>query len=89
MIKFDRQKHSKKFVTNPGNPLHKVQHGEIQDDGTIKLVVDRIENTDELINAEAPSTRIENIMARIRAGDIGLLNQRNGFYGDVTEMHKI
>ena len=88
MIKFDRQKHSKMFVSNPGNPLHKVQHGEIQDDGTIKLVVDRLENTDELMAAEAPSTRIDNILARIQAGDIGLLNQKQGFYGDVTEMPK-
>ena len=88
MIKFDRQKHSKKFVSNPGTPLHKVQHGEIQDDGTIKLVVDRLEDTDEIMAAEAPSTRIENILARIQAGDIGLLNQKKGFYGDVTEMPK-
>lgn len=88
MIKFDRKKHSKLFVTNPGTPLHKVMHGEVQDDGTIKLVVDRIEDTDEIINAQAPATRIENIMARIQAGDINLLNQKQGFYGDVTNLPK-
>lgn len=88
MIKFDRKKHSRLFVTNPGTPLHKVMHGEVQDDGTIKLVVDRIEDTDEIINSQAPATRIENIMARIQAGDINLLNQKKGFYGDFTNMPK-
>lgn len=88
MIKFDRKKHSSRFVTNPGTPLHKVMHGEVQDDGTIKLVVDRIEDTDEMINAQAPATRIDNIMARIQAGDIGLLNQKQGFYLDTIDMPK-
>lgn len=88
MIKFDRKKHSRLFVTNPGTPLHKVMHGEVQDDGTIKLVVDRIEDTDEMINAQAPATRIDNIMARIQAGDINLLNQKRGFYLDTVNMPK-
>lgn len=88
MIKFDRQKHSRLFVSNPGSPLHKVMHGEVQDDGSIKLVVDRIEDTDELINAQAPATRIENIMARIQAGEIQLLNQKHGFYLDTENMPK-
>ena len=70
----DSLKHSQQFVSCPGNPLKEVKHGELQVDGTIKLVVDRIENTDETIQSFAPSTMIENIMARIEAGQTELLN---------------
>lgn len=85
---FDRLEHSKKFVSCPGDPLHPVQHGIIKDDGSIELVVDRLEDTDEIIDSYRQSTEIYNIMARIQSGDISLLNQKQGFYGDVTEMPK-
>lgn len=82
MILKDKKEHSIKFVTNPGNPMKEIKHGELQVDGTIKLVVDRIENTDETIQSYAPSTMIENIMKRIEAGQVELLNQRHGFFMD-------
>lgn len=82
MMLKDKQKHSLKFVSDPGNPMKEVKHGELQVDGTIKLVVDRIENTDETIQSFAPSTMIENIMTRIAAGQTELLNQKNGFFMD-------
>lgn len=88
MKRFDNRKHSLEFVTCCGTPLHKVMHGEIQEDGTIKLVLERLENTDEIIDSYRQSTDIHNIIARIEAGDISLLNQKRGFYGDVTEMPK-
>lgn len=87
MIKFDRCR-SGKFITNPGSPLHEVKHGEVKEDGTIRLVVDRIEDTDKIIHSFAASTDIHNIISRIQAGDISLLNQKQGFFGDVTDMPK-
>ena len=78
----DKLKHSKKFVSCPGDPMKKIMHGELQVDGTIELVIDRIENTDETIQSFAESTMIENIMARIAAGQTDLLNQREGFFMD-------
>lgn len=88
MLKSNSLEHSKKFVTCPGSPLHPVQHGIVKDDGSIELVVDRLEDTDLIIDSFRESTEIYNIMARIQAGDVSLLNQKNGFYGDVTEMPK-
>lgn len=82
MPRFNRMNHSLEFVSNPGNPLKEIKHGELQVDGSIKLVVDRIENTDETIQSFAESTMIENIMARIAAGQTELLNQKQGFFMD-------
>lgn len=80
----DKLKHSLSFVSCSGNPMKEIKHGEIQVDGTIKLVVDRIENTDETIQSFAPSTMIENIMARIQAGQTDLLYQKEGFFMDTV-----
>lgn len=80
----DKLKHSLEFVSCPGNPLKEIKHGELQVDGSIVLVVDRIENTDDTIQSFAPSTMIENIMARIEAGQVDLLNQKQGFFMDTV-----
>lgn len=88
MKMFDRLEHSRKFVSCAGDPLHPVQHGIVKDDGSIELVVDRLEDTDEVIDSYRESTEIYNIIQRIQAGDVSLLNKKNGFYGDVTEMPK-
>ena len=84
----DRLKHSLSFITNPGDPLHPVRHGIIKDDGTIELVTDRLEDTDEIIDSYRESADINNILARISNGEVGLLNQKEGFYGDFTEFPK-
>lgn len=60
----------------------------MREDGTIELVLDRLEDTDVIIDSYRQSTEIYNIMSRIQSGDISLLNQKQGFYGDVTEMPK-
>ena len=86
MMLKDKREHSLKFVSDPGNPMKEIKHGELQVDGTILLVVDRIENTDETIQSFAPSTMIENIMARIEAGQTELLNQKQGFFMDTVGM---
>lgn len=87
MLMFNRSRNFK-FVSNPGNPMHKVRHGEVKEDGTIRLVVDRLEDTNKIIDSYRASTDIHNIIARIQAGNIELLNQKQGFFGDVTELPK-
>lgn len=87
MLMFNRSRNFK-FVSNPGNHMHKVQHGEVKEDGTIRLVVDRLEDTNKIIDSFRASTDIHNIIARIQAGNIELLNQKQGFFGDVTELPK-
>lgn len=82
----NRKEHSLKFVSNPGNNLKKIMHGELQIDGTIKLVLDRIEDTDEVIQSFAQSTQIDNIIARIQAGQVDLLNKKEGFFMDTVGM---
>lgn len=87
-MKIDFNKRCLEFVSNAGNKLHPVRHGKILDDGTIQLVTDRLEDTDEIIDSYRKSTDIHNIIARINAGETNLLNQKQGFFGDVTELPK-
>lgn len=85
MLRTNKFEHSQKFVTSSGNPLHPVRHGQVQTDGTIKLIVDKLEDTDKIIDSYRQSTDINNILKRIQAGDVSLLNQSKGFYGDFTD----
>lgn len=87
-MKVDFKGRCKEFVSNPGNKLHPVRHGKVLDDGTITLVTDRLEDTDKIIDSYRESTDINNILARISAGEIGLLNEKQGFFGDVTDLPK-
>lgn len=76
------------FYTNKGNPLKEQFHGKITESGTIELVSDGFINTDEIIASYAPETDLENIITRIMAGEIDLLNQRKGAYIDTIGMPK-
>lgn len=87
-MKFDFKARCIEFASNPGNKLHPVRHGKVLADGTITLVTDRLEDTDQIIDSYRESTDINNILSRISAGEIGLLNQKQGFFGDVTELPK-
>lgn len=42
----------------------------------------------EEIQSYAEECKIENILARAAAGDVNALNQRQGFYADISEMPK-
>lgn len=63
MIKRRTAKESRKFVTNPGSRWYQKKHGEVQPDGTIKLINDEIIDIQEKMDAEYPMTTIENILA--------------------------
>lgn len=82
MTRDDILKRNDKFETCPGSPNKEIYHGELKANGIIELVLDRIEDTDALIQSFEPSTRIDNIIKRIEAGEVDLLNQRAGFFID-------
>lgn len=73
-------------VSDPGSPEKEIKHGVLLKDGTIDLVVDRIENTDALIQSFAASADINNIIRRIDNGEISLLNERQGYFFDSVGM---
>ena len=79
---------TKKFATNPGSNLKEVFHGELTSSGDIKLVSDGFENWQEYIDSFYEETTIENIIARVAAGELDLLNQRTGEFFDSVGMPK-
>ncbi len=60
----------------------------VMDDGTIKVVETGKTNIYEKIQASKDETLVYNILDRFKAGDVSVLNQRQGTYGDFTEMPK-
>lgn len=85
LLKADR---INKFVTNPGSPFKEMFHGKITDSGEIVLVSDGIINTDEIIESYAPETELENIITRVLAGELDLLDQKKGVYFDSIGLPK-
>lgn len=59
---------------------------EIAKDGTVKIVETGKTNLYEKIQASKESTMVYNILDRFNAGDVTALNQRQGTYGDFTNM---
>lgn len=84
MIKFADHK----FVSNPGSRIHILYSPEVQDDGTIILVESGKEDTDDFIDSFREETEITTIIKKFQAGDLSVINQREGFYADVTKMPK-
>jgi len=76
------------FFTNPGSPFKEEFHGKVMEDGTIMLVSDGIINTDSIIESYAPETDINNIITRVMAGELDLLEQKKGVYIDTIGMPK-
>lgn len=56
-------KESREFATCPGDRFYIEKHGEVQPNGTIRLIPDKEVDLQEKYNAEYPSTTIDNILA--------------------------
>ena len=54
---------SREFATCSGNRFYVEKHGEVQPNGTIKLIPDKEIDLQEKYNAEYPATTIDNILA--------------------------
>ena len=72
------------LYTNPGSPVHVLYSPVVSPDGGIALKEQGKENTDEIINSFAETTDIRIILQRVNAGEIDLLEQVKGTYGDFT-----
>lgn len=57
------KKESIAFVSCSGNRFYIEKHGEVQENGVIKLIPDKEIDLQEKYNAEYPSTTIDNILA--------------------------
>lgn len=84
MIKFA----DNKIVSNPGSRIHIIYAPEVQKDGTVILIESGKEDTDEYIDSFREETEISTIIKRFQGGDVSVINQKQGFYADVTKMPK-
>lgn len=84
MIKFFKND----LFTNPGDPIHIIFRPVVDKEGNINLEEAGKENTDDIIQADAPSCDIQLILAQCAAGDMSALNKVQGMYGDFTMMPK-
>lgn len=76
-----------RFYTNPGRPDRAVfQLGIDPQTGAEELYPVGKENMQEFYDASADSCDLHQIIARVRAGEIELLNANPGFYGDITNV---
>ena len=87
-MKFDKLEHSKRFVSNPGERMKPVYHGEVQEDGSIELVLDGYEDVYKSIQVDAEGCDVPTIVARAIAGDPTAFRKDSGFYADVVDMPK-
>lgn len=77
------------YCSEPGSPTLDVYQYEVGKDGIKRLVkTDKKENVYERIQADYDSTDINKLMLRFSLGDSSAINQRDVWYGDVTEMPK-
>lgn len=74
------------YYTNPGSPYRTVYAPKVEPNGSMKLIKAGVENVQDYINSFKESTDINVVIKRITAGEIDLLRQRTGSYGDFTKM---
>ena len=74
--------------SEPGNPIKTIYSPIVNSDGSITLKESGKENLQEYIDSFASECDINVLIARFVNGDINALNQRQGFYGDFTQMPK-
>lgn len=74
--------------TECGSPVKTLYSPIVNDDGTIDLVESGKENLQEYIDSFADECDINVIVQRFASGEVGVLNQREGTYGDFTKMPK-
>ena len=76
----------KTYYSNPGNPIHVIYSPIVDKNGNVELKATGKENTDDIIQSYAESCDIKNILKRVGEGNLDLLNQRVGQYGDFTKL---
>lgn len=74
--------------TNPGDEFLDVFQEEILKDGTKGLVKTGKKNVYDMIQEDLESTKIENILKAVAAGDLSVLRSQEPVYIDATTMPK-
>lgn len=77
---------SELFSCSSGSRFKKEYHGEVQADGSILLVEDRVIDTQELIEKDAIGADLPSIIQRALSGDVSVFRSDEGFYGDITNL---
>lgn len=77
-----------RFFTEPGTSKKILYSPVVQDDGTIVLVESGVVDTDEVMEIEAQSCSLENILSRYANGDLDALNRFEPIYADVSDFPK-
>lgn len=79
----------KKTITPTGEKEENVWELKIDEKGNETFYISGKTNVYDKIQAHLEETKLENILAKcIDMGDTTLLDQRKGFYADITEMPK-
>lgn len=76
------------LYTESGSDVKVIYSSKVNDDGTIELVPSGKEDWQSYIESFAGTVDINYIIARYQNGDMTALNQRNGVFGDFTQMPK-
>ena len=84
---YTRSQKSKDFTSNIGSPIVE-DYAYIGEEGKKVLAVVGTHDLQEEIQSYADSCDINVIVKRFLAGDESALNQREGFYADMTKMPK-
>lgn len=71
---------------NPGDPIATRYVAEMKDNGEFVLVEAGKENLYEYIQSFADSCDINNIIARFESGEVDVMDQVKGFYGDFADL---
>lgn len=74
------------FVTCPGDKYNIVYTPKVKDDGTIELVESGKDDIQEMIDSWREHTDMSWIIARLKEGDMSVLNRSPGYYIDTTKM---
>ena len=77
-----------RFYSNPGSRERNDYQIQIDKKGHKVLKLVGSHDTYQDIQSYAEEVKVENILARAAAGDIAALNQRTGFYADITNAPK-
>lgn len=84
----NRTSKTERYYAPAGSKMHKLYQIEIDKRGHKTLHEAGEKNLWEEIQSYKEECSIDNILARAAAGDINAMNQRKGFYADITDSPK-
>lgn len=77
-----------RVIQTAGSGVRQLYTSELQDNGEIALIPSGVDDLYASIQSHKDSCDIHVLLARYQNGDVEALSQRQGVYGDFTEMPK-